>query len=163
MVDVKEIYNKRLKSDRALVMFERFPGSDSKRTLPAGKPSPRIKSFIRRGSTGYYQLNDKDPASGEAKNLYVKQAEDVEIVDPSAPDDSGIGSGLFSGVFDWVGNTTRAGTKYAGFVGEGFKESVSGVKVGFEFLSKELRMLAMLIALILGFWLLIKLLTTVTD
>lgn len=130
-MNVAEIIGKRLKSGNDVTMFYRFPGSQVTKTLPAGKPSPLITSYL---ASGYYQLD------GVASNsYYVKDSNQVKVVDDNADDDSGLFSSVSSGFFDLVENTSKKAVKNAGFVSDGFKESISGLNIAALDFGKDLK------------------------
>ena len=122
MRDIKQIFGKRLKAGFPVTMYRRFPNSKQIETLPPGKPSPLIDSYTK---SGYFQLENGQ------ENLYVKDAEGIEVVPPNVPDDSVFFDSIIAGVSDWFGNTGRQLSKQAGFLQDGFKESISGVKTDF--------------------------------
>lgn len=123
-------FGKKIKSDRDEIIYVGFPGSDITRTLPAGKPSPVIDSFIRGR---FYQFNDG------TENTYIEKSEGQEVVEPDAPDDSTPGAGVVAGVTDVFRNTFTGVSKYAGFLGQGFTESVGSVGFGLEKLGEDLK------------------------
>lgn len=130
MRDVSGIFGKRLVSDQPIKMYFGSPGSDNIVTLPAGKPSPVIDSYLQ---SGFFQVKGT-----ENGYFYIKD-ENVEIVDPDAKDQSSIfqKTGYFFADL-WNFNASKA-VKQSGYLSDGFKESISNVKLsGFE-LSKQLR------------------------
>lgn len=142
---VKE--GKRLKSNNDIIMFRRFPNSEFVETLPAGKPSPRITGYIKKGFWA---------VSRNGQDLYIKDQPGVNVVEPSAKDESGFFEGFLSYISDTVGNATTGATKKAGFLQEGFHDATKGIKTDFLSISSKIKPLLFLVAAILGFWLLIK-------
>lgn len=120
-----EKIGKRLKSDKQVTMYKRFPNSDVTKTLAVGKPSPKITSIIKRDKKTWFQLE----AEGES-NWYVKNKKAVKVVPEDAPDESSTIWTLWNQAKDFVGNTTKEANKQAGFLKSGFEESVEGVGKG---------------------------------
>jgi hypothetical protein len=111
-------YGKKIKSSRNEVLFIGFPGSDEVQTLPAGRPSLPVDSFIQGE---FYSFVDAE----NNRNLYLRKNEDFqEIVEPGAEDESGVFS-AFLPVADYFRNTGNSIQKNAGFISDGFQKSVS--------------------------------------
>ena len=114
-------FGKRIRADEGITMYHRFPNSPDVRTLPAGKPSPKIKSYILPDG-GYYAVE-----GNKEGDFYIKDSDKLEIVPDDAPDESGILSSAFYSVSDWFSNTDRdiGGQFY--YLRKGFKKSVDDV------------------------------------
>lgn len=106
---------KRVKSSENETVFRGSPGSDDRYTLPAGKPSGLITSYIQResenGLVTYFQVDETD---------YIKKTDLTKIVDSDSSDDSGFVSGAFLGVSDLFSGAATSISKNAGFIKEGF-------------------------------------------
>lgn len=143
MPDITEIYGKRLKSAAPKKIFVGFPGSDVIETLPAGKPSAKIDSYINRPEGGFYQLEG-------TPNKYLKDTPAVKVVPEAAPDESAFLSGLTGSVFDFWNNTATTAGKQAGFLSEGFDKATADLTADFESFSDQIKpVLYLVIAVVL--------------
>lgn len=136
-MDIEKIYGKRLKSDRPIKMFYRFPDSDTIQTLPVGKPSPVINSYLL---SGFFEV-----VGDSTGNYYIKDSPDLLLVDENEPDESSFFEDVTFSLSDFWNSNSKKVSKYSGFLNEGFKDSVSDLKVDAFKLSKELKFWAVVI------------------
>lgn len=122
--NVAEIIGKRVQSEKPLVMYRRYPNSEYSDTLPAGKPSPVISSYLMNG---FFAVQDP----GQDEPRYIKDGQHVEIVSPDAADRSGWFSSITAGAADLFSNAATGVSKQSGFLADGFQESVSDFKADF--------------------------------
>lgn len=143
MRDIKKIYGKRVKSAEAVKMRVGHPESNQVETLPPGKPSGKINSYIRGE---YFEIT---PPSGK-KNLYIKDGSHIEIVEPDAKDESFIGAGLISGALDLVGNKTERAGKWAGWIGDATKKEITDLGDNFSLFGKDLQKIVLALTVAVG-------------
>lgn len=132
---------KRIKSPVDEVQRIGFPKSDKVQTLPAGKPSEKITSYIVNDGQGWYQVSDQK---------YIRESNRLQFVDDSAEDESGFLSGAIFAVSDWLSNTGRNAEKKAGFLKEGFNDSISDVGTGFSAINNAIKPILILVVIIVG-------------
>lgn len=152
MRDVVSIYGKSIKSDSDIVMYVGFPGSGEIQSLPAGRPSTRITSYL---PSGYFQLDGSQ--IGYEKDLYIKDNEDIEIVDPGAIDESTYYSRLNNAIFTTWFNTSGTIQKNLGFLGQGARESFSKLKIDTFDFGRYLNRILILLSIFLVLWIINKL------
>lgn len=116
-------FGKRIKSDVNEIMFLRFPGSSETETLPAGRPSGKIDSWIQKDGKGYFVTEYTDE-----KNAYIEDNDRLKIVDENAEDESSFFNSTFSGISDFIGNSSRTVEKNAGFISTGFEDATGQLK-----------------------------------
>lgn len=132
-------FGKRLKSEMDRIMFERFPGSRVTKVLPAGRPSPPVDSYITDG--GYYQLIDPEV---EGPNLYLKDTDDLQVVDADAEDESSTLGRAGAWLSTKLGNTAREINAQAGFLESGIDDTFSGIGAGILNFGGNLKWIAIL-------------------
>lgn len=131
-------------------MYNRYPLSEYITTLPPRKPSPVVDSIISNNGIDYYALREGN------ETFYLQVDSDLKVVDSDHEDESNFLSSVFVGARDRLGNTTTSIKKYSGFLKEGFKESVSDLKVdAFDF-SKDVRKLILALVAVLGIVIIFK-------
>jgi len=140
-MQIENVIGKRVKSPADETIFLRFPYSEKTETLPAGKPSGKITSFIINKGNGFYQIEDKN---------YIQDKDRLNLVDDTAEDESGFLTGAFYAISDWLRNTGTEAEKQAGFIGEGFKKSVGEVKTGFFNINSAVKPILILLIILYG-------------
>ena len=118
-------FGKRLKSGQSETMFYNYPGSDDTETLPAGKPSPKVDSYVLDGN--YFALTKN------GKNLYIKDTDRLQVVPEYAEDESGFFSGLFYDATDFFTNTGKDIASPLKHLRVGFNETIKDAKKIFPF------------------------------
>lgn len=118
-----DFFGKKIRSKNDVKMHVGSPGSGEVKTLPAGKPSPKIDSYIKQKGARWYQLKPK----AKDVHYYVKFSDNFDIVPPNAKDKSSYFGSLFNQAKDFIENTGETVQKNAGFLGSGFKKSVSNI------------------------------------
>ena len=151
-------YGKRLKSTRDLTMFVGYPGSDTIKTLPAGKPSPVVDSAIMNNGYRYFQLK---PADKNSYNLWLKDTMDLKAVPANAKDESSIFNSWWSWAGDTAENTINAAEKRAGFISDAFGKSVSDLGGGIVGFSGNVRTIILIGASVLVLALIAMIINTV--
>jgi predicted RNA binding protein YcfA (HicA-like mRNA interferase family) len=121
-------FGKRLKSGQSETMFYNYPGSNDTETLPAGKPSPIIESYVLEKG-GFYALSKK----GSPKNIYLKDTDRLQVVPEDAKDESGFFSGLFYDATDFFTNTGKDVASPFKYLKVGFNETIKDAKKIFPF------------------------------
>jgi len=119
---------KRLRSPRPLKMEKNFPGSGIISTLPGGKTSEPVTSFLK---TGYFQIERN------GMNWYVKNADDIELTNDES-DDSGFFESAILKTSDWLQNSKNEVTNNLGHLNAGFQKSVGELSTDFSFFSNNL-------------------------
>lgn len=118
MIDPKNIpYGKRLKSDKDVVMYKRFPNASQTVILSAGKPSPLITGYL---ANGFIEVE----GSNKNERFYIAQEKGLNVVDPNEKDTSNIFDTFFDRIKSTVSNKKDTVTKQAGFLSDGFQETV---------------------------------------
>lgn len=150
MPEIEKIIGRRLKSATEQTMFVGFPNSDVIETLPAGKPSPIITSYLSRNDGNWYQL-EADP-----KHRYIRDSDAVKVVPESAADESAALSGVTAGLFDWWNNTGTSVAKKSGFLAEGFDKATSDLTKDFKSFSDTIKPILYLLTGVLVLLLILK-------
>lgn len=124
MRNVSEIIGSRARSDKAVTIYRRYPNSEFSDTLPPGKPSPVITSYLASGFIAVQGEGDQEPG-------YIRDGDHIEIVPKDTPDRSGWFSSITAGAADLFSNAATGISKQSGFLADGFQESVSDFKTDF--------------------------------
>lgn len=152
MRDIKEIYGKEVKADKDQIMFIGYPGSSEIQTLPAGRPSPTINSYL---PSGYFVLNGSD--IGYDKDLYLYDSDSVKVVDRGTKDESSYYSRLNNALFSTWFNTSATVEKNMGFLAEGARKSFTDLKMSSFDIAKYANRIIILLIVFLILWIINKL------
>lgn len=138
MRNVADIHGLHLMAEFTMIGHVNSPGSGIEFTIPPNKLSHVIDSYINRPDGDYFVLErEKEikwkygfPVPDESvENIYVKDVEGIRVVDDQEPEDGTFLETAFARVLDAAGNAGRDAKKKAGFLSEGFRESVRDLKI----------------------------------
>jgi len=121
-------YGKRIKSKQAQTMWHRFPPHKStdfepdKKTLPAGKPSPKIVGYTKQGG-GYYAVQ-----GNKQGDYYIKDSEKISVVSENAQDESSFLYTATGWISDTVGELTKDASKPFYYAAKGFDQTIEDAK-----------------------------------
>lgn len=125
-----------------MIAYMGSPKSQDFQAIPPGQPSPEITGYILQDG-GYFAVK------GSQEDMYIRDSNNVKLVDASAPDESSLYDRLNANIGSFYHNLGSDVSRYSGYVGTGFKDSINQLKVSAFDIGSWIKQAALVIIILL--------------